>query len=300
MNKLLNITIILILFTVVSKAQQKQNDNFADIDLAKIALTNQRDSYITFPIDIGNIDPLVFEANISPSFIIRERKDSRLMSVLTPQIIIRMYNETSFPIRTPSYIPQITFYYLTGNKQALKKLTLFGRFAHHSNGQDANFYNEDGTINLMTGNFATNFVEFGIIKSSYGNYLNAFRFFKSSIEMHPKSWMLDEMQGKYSGLRWHNTFIAYKLPIDDNPNKRRKANFSLKAETTLMLDNINNQDTFDIKRLNTRLTFYYHPKFLEDIGLFVQFYHGMDYYNIYFNHQIDTIRFGLMTEILRF
>ncbi len=280
---------------------QSNVDTTAILDLDKMAQINQGDSYVTFPFDFGNIEPLMFEANVSPSFKIRERKDSRLLGVLTGQIIIRMYDETSYPVRTPSYIPQLTLYFLTGNKLASKKLTLFGRFAHHSNGQDGTFYNEeDGTINLMTGNFATNFVEFGLIKSSFSNRLNAFKFFKSSVEMHPKSWMLDEMQGRYSGLRWHNTFIAYKLPVDEDSSKSRKANFSLKAESTLMLDNINNQDTFDIKRLNARLTFYYHPKFLEDIGLFVQFYHGMDYYNIYFDHQIDTIRFGLMTEILRF
>jgi hypothetical protein len=279
---------------------QTNEDATSILNLDKMAQVNQGDSYVTFPFDFGNIEPLMFEANVSPSFKIRERRDSRLMGVLTGQIIIRMYDETSYPVRTPSYIPQITFYFLTGNKQASKKLTLFGRFAHHSNGQDENFYNEDGDINLISGNFATNFIELGLIKSSYSNQLNAFRFFKSSVEIHPKSWMLDEMQGKYSGLRWHNTFIAYKLPMDSDFNKSRKANFSLKAETTLMLDNVNNQETFDLKRLNASLTFYYHPKFLEDIGFFIQFYHGADYYNIYFNHQIDTIRFGLMTEILRF
>jgi hypothetical protein len=279
---------------------QTNEDATSILNLDKMAQINQGDSYVTFPFDFGNIEPLMFEANVSPSFKIRERKDSRLMGVLTGQIIIRMYDEPSNPVRTPSYIPQITFYFLTGNKQASKKLTLFGRFAHHSNGQDGNFYNENGDINLMSGNFATNFVELGLIKSSYGNQLNTFKFFKSSVEIHPKSWMLDEMQGKYSGLRWHNTFLAYKLPMDGEFNKSQKSNFSLKAETTLMIDNVNNQEIFNLKRVNASLTFYYHPKFLEDIGLFVQFYHGADYYNIYFNHQIDTIRFGLMTEVLRF
>ena len=120
----------------------------------------------------------MFEANVSPSFKIRERKDSRLMGVLTGQIIIRMYDETSNPVRTPSYIPQITFYFLTGNKQASKKLTLFGRFAHHSNGQDGSFFNDDGNINLINGNFATNFSELGFIKSSFSSRLNTFKFFK--------------------------------------------------------------------------------------------------------------------------
>ena len=274
-------------------------DSTSILDLEKMAQINQGDSYVTFPFDFGNIEPLMFEANVSPSFKIRERKDSRLMGVLTGQIIIRMYDETSNPVRTPSYIPQITFYFLTGNKQPSKKLTLFGRFAHHSNGQDGSFFNDDGNINLINGNFATNFVELGLIKSSFSSRLNTFKFFKSSVEIHPKSWMLEELQGTYSGLRWHNTFLAYKLPTGDF-NKSRKANVSLKAETTLMLDNINNLNTFDLKRLNASLTFYYHPKFLEDIGLFVQFYHGADYYNIYFQNRLDIIRFGLMTEILRF
>jgi hypothetical protein len=298
MNKLRYILILITLFSFASKAQEKI-DSLPHLDLNKIVLVNQTDSYITFPTDIGNLDPLIFEANISPSFIIRKRKDSRLMGVLTPQIIIRMYNETSFPVKTPSYIPQITMYFLTGNKNALNKLTLFGRIAHHSNGQNGNFYNENGTINLLSGNFATNFLELGLIKTSNSKNLNAVKFFKSSVEIHAKSWMMNEMQGIYSGLRWHNTFSAFKLP-KTNLKPENRPNISLKVETTWMFDAVNNWDTFNLNRLNAGLTFYYHPKFLEDIGLFVQFYRGVDYYNINFMRQINAIRFGLMTEILRF
>jgi hypothetical protein len=278
---------------------QENIDSLPQLDISKIALVNQTDSYVTFPTDIGNIAPLMFEANISPSFIIRQRKDSRLMAALTAQVIIRMYNEESLPVRTPSYIPQVSFYYVMGKKQSKTHNTLFGRVGHHSNGQDGSFYDENGIINLQSGNFATNFFEIGIIKTSHSSTLNAIKFFKSSIEIHPKSWMLDELQGQYSGLRLHNTFTAFKLPFI-NSEKDKTPNFSLKVETSLMLDNYNNLTTFDIDRLNASLTFYYHPKFLEDIGLFVQFYHGMDYYNIYFNDQVDLIRFGIMTEILRF
>ncbi len=292
-------TSFLIYFLFAYGYSQENNNSFPQLDISKIALINQTDSYVTFPTDIGNIAPLMFEANISPSFIIRQRKDSRLMATLTAQVIIRMYNEESFPVRTPSYIPQVSFYYLMGNKQSKTHNTLFGRVAHHSNGQDGNFYDENGLINLQSGNFATNFFEIGIIKTSHSSTLNAIKFFKSSIEIHPRSWMLEELHGQYSGLRWHNAFTAFKLPFI-NSGKDESPNFSLKVETTLMLDNYNNLNTFDFDRLNASLTLYYHPKFLEDIGLFVQFYHGMDYYNIYFNHQVDMIRFGIMTEILRF
>ncbi|MEZ4781576.1 MAG: hypothetical protein R2816_08460 [Flavobacteriaceae bacterium] len=271
---------------------------FPKLTLSKIALINQTDSYITFPLDIGNIEPLMFEANVNPSFVIRKRKDSKLMAVLTPQIIIRMYNEESYPVRTPSYIPQISFYFLANKADALNYLVFFGKIAHHSNGQDGDFFKEDNSINLQTGNFATNFMEFGFLKTAFSNRLKAIKTIKSSIEIHPKSWMLQELKGKYSGLRWHNSFTSFKFPLTDTHSD--KANFSLKAETTLMLDNYNDLDVFDFDRFNASVTFYYHPKFLEDIGLFVQFFHGMDYYNIYFQHQISVIRFGLMTEILRF
>lgn len=278
----------------------QENDSILyNLPLSKMAQMNQMDSYITFPTDIGNIDPLMFEANVNPSFIIRKREDSKLMGVLTSQIIIRMYNEESYPVRTPSYIPQITIYYLAKVNGLQNKTTVFGKIAHHSNGQDGAFYNEDGTINLLTGNFATNYVELGMLNTSYSSRLNALKVFKSSIEIHPKSWMLDELKGGYSGLRWHNAFTAYKIPFG-NSNTAKKPHFSLKLETNLMLDHYNDLNFFDLDRLNAGLTFYYHPQFLEDIGFFVQVYHGMDYYNICFQHQLDIIRFGIMTEFLRF
>ena len=289
---------ILTLLTLQFVFSQKETDTIPELNLYKIALVNQTDSYITFPTDIGNIESLMFEANVNPSFIVRERKDSKLMAVLTPQIIIRMYNEKSYPVRTPSYIPQIAFYYAANKTDILNYLVLFGKIAHHSNGQDGSFYNEDSSINFQSGNFATNFFEFGFLKTSYSHRLKAIKTIKSSIEIHPKSWMLKELKGQYSGLRWHNAFTSFKLPLKDTHIDR--ANFSVKAEATIMLDNFNNKDVFDLDRFNASLTFYYHPKFLKDIGLFIQFYHGMDYYNIYFEHELSIVRFGIMTELLRF
>ena len=295
---------ILILFILISNIafSQTKVDSITCLNLDKIAQINQGESYVTFPFDIGNLEPLLFEANVNPNFKIRERKDSRLMAVFTPQIIIRMFDEYSNPVKTPSYIPQLAFYFFMGNKDLPNKLTLFGKIAHHSNGQEGEFYTENGEVNLQTGNFSTNYVELGFLKPSFSKQLNAFKTIKSSIEIHPKEWMLEELHGQYSGLRWHNTFLAYKLPMKSNSTNRKeqKANLSVKAETIWMFDNINDWDTFNLDRLNLSLIVYYHPKFLEDIGLFVQFYHGMDYYNIYFQHQISSIRFDIMTEVLRF
>ena len=67
-----------------------------------------------------------------------------------------------------------------------------------------------------------------------------------------------------------------------------------------MFGELNNWDWYSLNRSNLKFTFYYHPKFLEDVGPFIQYYHGLDYYNIYFHHQLDVLRFGIMTEKLRF
>ncbi len=293
---------IIFIFVVVSSfssVSQVINDTISKMGLTTIASVNQGNSYITFPTDIGNIAPLWFEGNIIPNFMIRRSKNSRLMGVLTPQIIIRMFREESMPVRTPSYMPQLAVYYSLIGKPKLDQYTLFGRFGHHSNGQDGDFYLPDGEINLISGNFSTNFIEFGIVNNHYNEKLNAVQFYSTSLEVHPPGWSIEELEGTYSMVRWHNGFSIYKIPLGKQSDKKR-AGISLKAEAMWMFGDINDWQQLSLERLNVNLTFYYHPKFLEDIGLFVQVYNGMDYYNIYFNNRLEVIRFGFMTDKLKF
>lgn len=295
MNKIAAIFLFLLLSTGTALGQKDTIIEIPKINLATIAQENSGNSYITFPTDIGNIEPLWFEGNIIPNFNVRVSKDSRLMGVITPQIIIRMYQYESFPVQTPSYIPQLTVYYSLSSKNKAKSFSAFGKIAHHSNGQDGAFYLANGEINTKNGSFATNYYELGLIRTKYNKQFNAVQFFSSSFEVHPKGFSIDELDGIYSKYRWKNLISFFKLPENNN-----KASMSLKGEFMWMLDDINNWDVISSNRLNIRLTFYYHPKFMEDIGFFTQIYHGMDYYNIYFNHQISVIRFGIMTEKLRF
>ncbi len=299
MHKLL---IIFILSSMLSFSgfSQNSNDVSSKMSLSTIATVNQGNSYITFPTDIGNIAPLWFEGNVIPNFMIRKSKNARLIGVLTPQIILRMFREESAPVRTPSYMPQITIYYSLLSNPKSDQYSVFGRFAHHSNGQEDNFYLPNGEINLLSGNFSTNFIEFGVVNNHYNKQLNAVQFYSTSLEIHPPGWSIVELEGKYSMVRWHNGFSIYKIPIGKKTNNKTRARISLKAEAMWMFGNINDWQQLSLHRLNVNLTFYYHPKFLEDIGLFVQVYNGMDYYNIYFNQRLKIIRFGIMTEILKF
>jgi hypothetical protein len=276
---------------------QETNSGFGLMELSQV---NQGNSYATFPTDIGNIEPLWFEVNLIPSFYLRKSKNSRLMAVLTPHIILRMYQERSYPVRTPSYMPQITLYYILDEIDEGKKLTAFGRYAHHSNGQDGDFFLENGDINVISGDFSTNYVEAGLILTNINARFNAYQFFRTSFEFHPQDWSGHELEGIYGKYRWNNAFSIYKTSPEKINDIRRKADISVKGETTWMFGELNNWGVFSLNRLNLSLILYYHPNFLEDVGLFVQYYHGTDYYNIYFNHRLDIIRFGLMTEKLRF
>lgn len=299
----MNLSIIISVFTIslsISAKGQVINDTLPKVNLSAIAIVNQGNSYITFPLDIGNIEPLWFEGNIIPNFLIRKSKNSRLMGVLTPQIIIRMFREESMPVRTPSYMPQIAVYYNIANALTKNQHTLFGRFVHHSNGQEGDFYLPDGEINLMTGNFSTNFLELGVINNHYNQQLNAVQFYSSSLELHLPGWSVKELEGKYSMVRWHNALSIYKIPVGRSRADNSRAQLSLKAEAMCMFGDINNWQQLSLDRFNANFTFYYHPTFLEEIGLFVQAYTGMDYYNIYFENRIQIIRFGIMTEKLTF
>lgn len=292
-------SIIAIILSTVSVNSQ-EDKKFHKNDLPFVSHINQGNSYITFPVDIGNIESLWFEGNLIPNFYLRKSKNSRLMGVLTPQVIIRMYQEKSFPVRTPSYIPQITLYYLLKEKENFQSLSMYGRAGHHSNGQDGVFLFDDGRINLKSGNFATNFLELGFIKTNINSRFNAYQFVKTSFEFHPEGFDQEELKGIYSKYRWHSTFSIFKLASDRFQDNSGNPTISIKGETTWMFGDYNQLDTFSPERLNLSLTFYYHPKFLEDIGLFVQYYFGSDYYNIYFKHRLNMLRFGLMTEKLRF
>lgn len=295
-----SLLILISIFLVLSVLGQER-DSIPKIGLSIISQVNQGNSYVTFPTDIGNIEPLWFEGNVIPNFYLRESKNSRLMGVLTPQIIIRMYNEPSFPVRTPSYMPQITIYYQFKSQSKARTKSLFLRMAHHSNGQEGNFFLENGDLNLKSGDFATNYLEPGFIITNINKRLNAYQFFKTSVEIHPPGSSSAELDGIYSKVRWHTAASIFKLQNNSNliANKGN-ASISLKGEASWMFGDVNNWDRISADRLNLRLTFYYHPKFLEDIGLFIQYYNGLDYYNMYFSRRLDVLRFGLMTEKLRF
>ena len=193
----------------------------------------------------------------------------------------------------------MTLYYLLSSDNEANSVSLFGKIAHHSNGQEGDFLLENGDINTLNGSFSTNYYEFGLNKTKYNHKYNAVQFFGTSLKAFPPLLTAD-LGDRYSYFRWNSVFSIFKMPTTNHANKKKNASVSLKGQSVWMFGNVDEWSAYSLNRLNLSLTFYYHPEFLEDIGFFAQIYHGMDYYNIYFDHQINVIRFGIMTEKLRF
>ena len=130
-------------------------------------------SYITFLGGLnygrghGALDDLLMEADINQHLHWQPRffKDKIFLKII-PRVRLRMIREKSSPIRTPSFMPNATAFFGFGKAQASNQNAGFTyysvMFSHHSNGQAGDFYNQDGAINLLTGSFSTNFLDFGI------------------------------------------------------------------------------------------------------------------------------------------
>ena len=62
--------LLLFFLILIFRGFAQESEPLHGIGLTIISQVNQGSSYITFPTDIGNIEPLVFEANFIPNFYI--------------------------------------------------------------------------------------------------------------------------------------------------------------------------------------------------------------------------------------
>lgn len=263
---------------------------------------NQTESYITFGQGIGKVEPLVFEGLIAPYFLLRTRRNALFGATLSPAILIRMQNKESFPVRSPSYMPNLTIYRQLGApvRDGLNSSYMFFTLEHHSNGQFCDFYNEDGSCNTETGDFSTNLMELGLfINRKVLPFSYTTEYFRTSVEIYPNIGRSEELKGQYSFVRWHNSFRIFRFPgykymiiQDGYPDLPR---VQTKAETTWMFGDINNAAFLDAReRFNLSFTMAYRPRVLTDVSFFMNFYSGKDYYNMQFNQRINVMRFGLL------
>ncbi|HKU40371.1 MAG TPA: hypothetical protein VJR89_19555, partial [Polyangiales bacterium] len=250
-----------------------------------IVRANLETSYLAYPISIHGLPPLIFECNISPHFVVNQ--DSWPFAVvLTPKIVLRMFNEESTPVRSPSFMPRITAYAwfqqrVRGSPTVYASVML----SHHSNGQAGPFFAEDGSINHEDGSFSTNYFEFTLYLTGFtGRFLG---WSSLGFEWHPGFNQDEELEGRYGLYRLNlaSTLIA-DLPLHGQVSLR----------ITAILDQFqrSSENPFvqHLERFPLSVSYSMTVPGI-DLGVYVGYYLGHDYYNIYFDQLIHTIQVGI-------
>jgi hypothetical protein len=294
----------------------KIKDSIPEADFLSLIHMNRELSYITFFGGIGNIEPLLLEAKFASSFYIHKSENNWALE-LSAEILIRMENEESFPIRTPTYKPKITLYkkvnYL---KKLLPEKVLFynsywyASLSHHSNGQDGNYYNQDSTgTNRVNGNFSTNFIKMGLTayKHTRRNNKDQLQAFDFHMEYHPDGPLnrnAHELDKSFGFFRTYLDYKLYSIPLfkekrDAFSDFFNRSRFELKTGWIFGNLSENPKRNFD-KRFIASATFIYSPKWFNQLGFFIQYYRGQDYYNIWYPDTLSVLRIGITADPLEF
>ena len=296
----------IILFLVLLSAVAKSQENGKGGDAYESTFSMFREpSYITALGGFGNIEPLMFEADIVPYYMLSLNKNSRWGIELSPRIMRRMYNEDSYPVRTPSFMPRATFFYKVreGNSHQQGFFTYLS-WCHHSNGQNGSFYNNDSvTINTQTGNFSTNMVETGVFLSHPDRKVPyAVNYIKLSACYHYHQ--APELRSIYGRWRFFSDFqssvnlskVLRAFGRSANNPVNHNAFLSQSIRVGWIGGDIAKVGAIDAKRLIFRYTISFKPSFLNDVTLFAQYYYGQDYYNINFSRTLKVLRFGFAAK----
>jgi hypothetical protein len=257
------------------------------IDVVRAAL---EPAYIAYPFGISGLDRLIFESNVVAHFVMNP-PDWPVALVLTPKVLVRMFYEDSSPVKSPSYMPRVAAYWWFQKEIPRDSFGFYGSLtlSHHSNGQSESFFDEQGNIRHERGDFSTNFFEL----SAYmiGGSGRLFGWSALSLEWHPGFNQNPELRGRYGLTRLNfATIVLAQLPWQGEINLHVSAildDFLKTGESALMRA---------IERFPISVRYIIQPPHT-DIGLYIGYYLGHDYYNIYFDRIIHTVQIGISGSV---
>lgn len=256
-----------------------------EIAMADVVRANLETSYLAYPIGLHGLPSLIFECSLAPHFFVNQ-KSWPLAFVLTPKVVLRMFNQESTPVRSPSFMPRIALF--AWFQQRVRDTPAFYgsvTLSHHSNGQAGPFFADDGSINHDDGSFSTNYFDFAVYATGFSG-----RFFgwsSLSLQWHPGFNEDPELRGRYGLLRLNltSTLVA-DLPLHGQVNVRVSAildRYQKASESKLLRE---------LERFPISIAYSMTVPGI-DLGVYVGYYLGHDYYNIWFDRVIHTIQIGI-------
>ncbi|MFD2515950.1 hypothetical protein ACFSRY_18910 [Pontibacter locisalis] len=307
-------TFFFVLFSTAALGQVQDSLKGDGLTFRDLTRVNRPLSYLTFGEGLGNLEPLLFEAQIASSFYVTGKRSQWTLQ-FSPHIVLRMKRTKSLPVENPSYIAPIYFHHRLGFwDKIFQSKFIYSRayatvgLAHHSNGQEGPFFKNDGSINLENGSFSTNYASFaltlyqGISREGLSGFSLLELYYERhlpwlSLENGPFPRHLEDIYGlnrlkvKYSNLDLSKK--GQQLP------SKFLASSRIISQAGWIFGPIGQAEKSDIKeRLLFSLRYMYYPEWLRDIALFTEFYRGQDYYNIRFERNLSVFKVGLISDPL--
>jgi len=257
----------------------------SSIPTVAVVRANLETSYVAYPLAITGLPPLIFECSLAPHFFVNQ-ESWPFAIVLTPKVVLRMFNEESTPVRSPSFMPRISVFAWL-QQEVRGKPTVYGSvtLSHHSNGQAGSFLRDDGSINHEDGSFSTNYFEFAMYVTGFtGSFLG---WSSLSLQWHPGFNQDAELRDRYGLLRMHlaSTLVA-DLPLHGQLNLRIGAildRFQRASKNAL---------TRSLERFPVSLSYSMTLPGI-DLGVYLGYFIGHDYYNIFFDNLVHAFQIGI-------
>jgi hypothetical protein len=306
---------ISILISSLLHAQDPETDSLKFQKFLTMVNANREQSYVTLGSGIGNLEPLILEAKLSPSYFFARNK--KLWAVMVnPQVQVRILNEESLPIRNPSYRVYGTFFHELKfwQKTFLRKVFYdnalwYGSYAHHSNGQDGPFYANDSTqeVNFEDGNFSTDYLEVGIYTyraMDLGENYFSIRGFRASLEYYPTAWYSEGLRDRYGSYRIFTSMgiVGPQRDLRRQGLMRWLQRSSLELKAGWIFGSMEGAAPLEAStRMIIDVYYKYYPSWFDEIAFFIRYYYGQDYYNIYFaKDELTNLSFGITSNIMNF
>jgi len=270
----------------------KQGDSI--ISFLPIYKANRDMSYTSPKGELGAPIKFVLIGKLTTSYFLLAPTHSRFAFALIPEFIVKVIDERSAGVRTPSLKLGGIFYYQINKDKEDYKYASF-RFTHHSNGQDGEALNPDGSINTRTGNFSTNYLtasfHFGTRRAL--NVRSVYQFNnEAGFEWH--RWFDYEKALEYD---YGFTRLNYTVSIRKFVYKRET--WRLNAGLSYAINMMAEYKIASVKkRLNTESSFHYSFPFMHKSFLMAAAgYYGEDPYNIYYRNKYAYLRFGVSSAL---
>ncbi|MDQ1140132.1 hypothetical protein [Pedobacter agri] len=260
--------------------------------------------------ELGAPSKYVINGRLTTTYMLLGSQKSPIAFSIIPDFTVRVRDEFSAGVRTPSYRLGFAAYArLNKNPENYEYAEL--AFTHHSNGQDQNAFNQDGSVNTLTGNFNANY-----LTASYRfGHLTPTRADESFYSFNHRL-----------GLQWYKFFryepaldlgfgftrLLYNFSLRKYDQIERNARSKSKVKTEKETWRLNTEVSYAVnkipaknlanlqKRLNAEINFNYSFPFMNNVFLMAAVgYYGEDNYNIYFQDRYGYLRFGLSSGFLR-